>query len=116
MMGNVELRVPFVRALVNGPITSNFMKNLMLVGFYDIGTSWSGKPPFSSGNSVSVSEIKSGPFQADIKNYLNPWLYSYGFGVRTVVLGYYIKFDMAWPVENYQVQNPRAHLTLGFDF
>src|SRR6187551_2298484 len=43
MMGNVELRIPFVRALVNGPITSNFLKNLMLVGFYDIGTSWSGK-------------------------------------------------------------------------
>lgn len=116
MMGNVELRVPFVRALVNGPITSNFMKNLMFIGFYDIGTSWSGKPPFSSGNSVSVSEIVSGPFKVDIKNYLNPWLYSYGFGVRTVMLGYYMKFDMAWPVENYQVQNPRIYFTLGFDF
>ncbi len=116
LMGNVELRVPFVRALVNGPITSNFAKNLMFVGFYDIGTSWSGKPPFSSGNSVSVSEIESGPFKAEIKNYLNPWLYSYGFGVRTVLLGYYLKFDMAWPVENYQVQDPRVYLTLGFDF
>ncbi len=116
MMGNIELRIPFVKALTNGPITSNFMKNLMLVGFYDIGTSWSGKPPFSSGNSVSVSEIVSGPFKAEIKNYLNPWLYSYGFGVRTVLLGYYIKADLAWPVENYQVQNPRFHLSLGFDF
>ena len=116
MMGNIELRVPVVRALVNGPITSNFVKNLMFIGFYDIGTSWSGKPPFSSGNSVSVSEIARGPFTAEIKNYLNPWLYSYGFGVRTVMLGYYLKFDMAWPVENYKVQNPRAYVTLGFDF
>jgi outer membrane protein assembly factor BamA len=117
MMGSLELRIPFVRALTNGPITSTFMKNLMFIGFYDIGTSWSGKPPFFSGTtSVSVTETVSGPFTAEIKNYLNPWLYSYGFGVRTVLLGYYIKADLAWPVENYQVQNPRLQLSLGFDF
>ncbi len=118
MVGSVELRVPFVRALTNGPITSNFMKNLMFVGFYDIGTSWSGKPPFSSGasTSVSVTEITSGPFKAEIKNFLNPWLYSYGFGVRTVLLGYYMKADLAWPVENYKVKNPRLQVSLGFDF
>lgn len=116
MMGSAELRVPFVRALTNGPITSNFMKNLMFTGFYDIGTSWSGKPPFTSGTSVSVSEIKGNPFTAEVKNYLNPWLYSYGFGVRTVLFGYYMKADVAWPVENYKVQEPRLYLTLGFDF
>ncbi|HOX82420.1 MAG TPA: translocation protein TolB [Chryseolinea sp.] len=118
MMGSAELRIPVVKALSSGPITSNFLKNLMFVGFYDVGTSWSGKPPFGSGNnnSVSVSQIVDGPFEIDIKNYLNPWLYSYGFGVRTVVFGYYVKGDLAWPVENYQVQKPRFHFTLGFDF
>ena len=29
---------------------------------------------------------------------------------------YYLKFDLAWPVVNYTVQNPRLHVTLGFDF
>jgi hypothetical protein len=33
-----------------------------------------------------------------------------------MMLGYYMKFDLAWPVENYQVNNPRLHVTLGFDF
>jgi outer membrane protein assembly factor BamA len=113
---NAELRVPLVRALTNGPIASNFFRNLQFTAFYDIGTSWSGKPPFTSGTSVSYEVIEEGPFQAQIKNYLNPWLYSYGLGVRTVVFSYYLKFDLAWPVTNYEVGKPRGFLTLGFDF
>ncbi len=116
LMGNAELRVPLVRALSSGPISSNFLRNMQLIAFYDIGTSWSGEPPFNSDNSVSYEEVSSGPFTAQIKNYLNPWLYSYGAGMRTVMLGYYMKFDVAWPVENYEVSEPRLHVTLGFDF
>jgi hypothetical protein len=116
MLMNAELRIPLVRALSNGPIASNFFRNLQFIGFYDVGTSWSGKPPFSSETSVSYNVIRNGPFTAQIKNYLNPWLYSYGVGVRTVVFSYYLKFDLAWPVENYQVGKPRGFLTLGFDF
>jgi hypothetical protein len=116
LMMNAELRVPLVRALSNGPIASNFFRNLQFIGFYDIGTSWSGKPPFSSETSVSYNVVNNGPFTATINNYLNPWLYSYGVGVRTVVFSYYLKFDLAWPVENYKVGNPRGFLTLGFDF
>jgi hypothetical protein len=118
LVGNAEFRVPLIRALSNGPVSSNFLRNMQLIAFYDIGTSWSGKPPFSSENSVSYDKIGGYPskFEIEIKNYLNPWLYSYGFGLRTVILGYYMKFDLAWPVENYQVLKPKFYFTLGFDF
>lgn len=116
MLANAELRVPLIRALSSGPISSNFLRNMQLITFYDIGTSWSGKPPFNSENSVSYEEIVNGPFKAQLKNYLNPWLYSYGVGMRTVILGYYMKFDLAWPVEDYKVSDPRFYVTLGFDF
>lgn len=116
MLFNAEFRIPLIRALTNGPIASNFFRNLQFTAFYDVGTSWSGKPPFTSETSVSYNVITDGPFQAQIKNYINPWLYSYGVGVRTVVFSYYVKFDFAWPVENYEVGEPRAYLTLGFDF
>jgi outer membrane protein assembly factor BamA len=116
ILGNAEFRVPLIRALSSGPISSNFLRNMQFIAFYDIGTSWSGKPPFSSENSVSYEEINSGAFNIKLKNYLNPWLYSYGVGMRTVMLGYYMKFDVAWPVENYEVAEPRLHVTLGFDF
>lgn len=114
---NAEFRVPIVQALTSGPISSNFFRHLQFIAFYDIGTSWSGKPPFSGETSVNIDRIKTPPFQIDIKNYLNPWLYSYGVGMRSVMLGYYMKIDVAWPVENYQVaETPAWFITLGFDF
>lgn len=116
MLFNAELRVPLIRALAGGPISSNFFRNMQFIAFYDIGTSWSGTPPFDSQNSVSYKVVKSGAFEAQLKNYLNPWLYSYGVGMRTVMLGYYMKFDLAWPVENFQRSDPRLYVTLGFDF
>jgi hypothetical protein len=119
ILANAEFRVPLIRALSSGPISSNFLRNMQFIAFYDIGTAWSGKPPFNSENSVSYEEINTGPdkhFNIKLKNYLNPWLYSYGLGMRTVMLGYYMKFDLAWPVENYEVSEPRLHVTLGFDF
>jgi outer membrane protein assembly factor BamA len=119
-MLNAELRIPLVRALSNGPIASNFFRNLQFTAFYDIGTSWTGALPFDSQNSVRkrvVPENTLGsPFVIQLNEYLNPWLYSYGFGLRTMMLGYYMKFDLAWPVENYRVQDPRVYVTLGFDF
>lgn len=113
---NAEFRLPIVQALTNAPISSNFFRHLQFIAFYDIGTSWSGKPPFNGETSVSFDRIKSGPFQIDVKNYLNPWLYSYGFGMRSVMLGYYLKIDMAWPVMNYEVGSPAWMFTFGFDF
>lgn len=116
MMMNVELRIPIVQALTNAPITSTFLRHLQFVGFYDIGTSWSGQSPFSDGGSANYDQIKSGNIQVNIKNYLNPWLYSYGVGMRSTMLGYYVKIDVAWPVKNYEVGNPGWFITLGFDF
>lgn len=116
MLMNAEFRVPVAKALSNTPISSNFFRNMQLIAFYDIGTSWSGPAPFNSGTSVRIDRIKNGPFEIDIKNFLNPWLYSYGAGMRTVIFGYYMKFDLAWPVQNFEVGRPQFLFTLGFDF
>lgn len=115
-LANAEFRIPLVRALSSGPITSNFFRNLQFTGFYDIGSSWTGAIPIGTANTGRVREVVYGPFVADIKEYLNPWLYSYGVGFRSMIFGYYLKCDLAWPVINYQVQDPRAQVSLGFDF
>jgi hypothetical protein len=115
-MFNAELRLPIVRALAGGSVSSGFLRHMQLTTFYDIGTSWTGAPPFSSEHSLRTVEIKSGPFTIDLKQYLNPWLYSYGFGFRSMILGYYLKLDYAWPVENYKVKDPRVLVSLGLDF
>lgn len=118
MLFNAELRIPIVQYLVRGPISSNFFKNLQLVGFYDLGSAWTGPSPFNRENSVNTDIIKNpgSPFQAEIKNFKNPWLMGYGAGLRTVMLGYYMKFDLGWPIVDYNVGKPKFYVTLGYDF
>jgi len=118
LLFNAEIRFPIIRYFYRGPISSNFFKNLQFTGFFDIGSAWSGVSPFQRQNSVNTVIIKDegSPFQAEIQNFKNPWLSSYGAGLRTVILGYYMKFDLAWPIEDYDVGKPKFYVTLGYDF
>ncbi len=115
---NGELRFPIVKYFYRGPITSNFFKNFQFVGFTDVGTAWTGRGPFSRQNSLNTVPIGGGtnPFKAMVTNFKNPFLAGYGLGARTLLLGYYVKFDVAWGVEDYVVTSPKYYLTLGYDF
>jgi len=113
---NTELRIPVIRYLSSGPISSNFFRNLQFTSFFDIGSAWTGKSPFNEDNTISTEEIRGGNFLINIKNFQNPWLYSYGVGMRSMVLGYYLKLDLAYPVEDFETGDPRFLLTLGYDF
>ncbi|MDZ7605162.1 MAG: hypothetical protein U5K79_06155 [Cyclobacteriaceae bacterium] len=60
LLFNAELRLPFVKYLASGPVTSNFLRNLQFIGFYDIGSAWTGSSPFATENSVNT-EILAPP-------------------------------------------------------
>lgn len=118
MLLNAELRFPVIKYFYRGPIASNFFRNFQLISFFDIGSSWTGPSPFATINSVNTETLRpvGNPFSAVIQNFKYPWLYSYGFGLRTMLLGYYIKMDVAYPVEDLNRQNARFFFTLGYDF
>ncbi|MEQ9426571.1 MAG: translocation protein TolB [Cyclobacteriaceae bacterium] len=113
---NAELRVPIIRYLVRGPIQSNFLRNFMLIGFYDIGSAWTGVSPFNRENAVNTQTIRRDAFEATFRNSQSPWLTSFGFGLRTVMLGYYLKFDFAKPIEDFEVGKLKFFLTIGHEF
>ena len=116
LLVNLELRIPIVNLLYNGPVRSSFAKNLQFVGFFDIGSSWTGASPFSENNSISTVTTGDRIFEAEIQTFKNPWLSGYGIGMRTVVLGYFMKFDLAWPLEDFEVGDAKFYFTLGHDF
>ena len=118
MLFNAELRLPLVRYLYRGNVTSNFLRNLQLVAFSDIGTAWSGSGPFGKQNNLNTEIVGGGtiPFRAIVTNFKNPFLIGYGAGARTMLFGYFVKFDYAWGLENKVVGKPIAYLTLGYDF
>ncbi|NJN27135.1 MAG: translocation protein TolB [Cyclobacteriaceae bacterium] len=118
LLFNAELRIPLIKYLYQGPIASNFLRNIQFIGFYDIGSAWTGSSPFATENSVNTEIIvkEGSSFKARIQNFKSPWLSSYGFGARTVLLGYYVKLDVAYPIEDLIQQKTQYMVTLGYDF
>lgn len=118
ILANVELRIPISKYLYNGVIASNFVRNLQFLGFYDVGTAWSNSNPLNVENSFNTTYVStgSGALSAKVINFKNPFLSSFGLGVRSFAMGYYVKFDVALPVIDYVVQKPTAMLSLGYDF
>ena len=51
LLFNAELRFPIIRFFNSGPIASNFFRNLQLIGFYDLGSAWTGNSPLADENS-----------------------------------------------------------------
>ena len=115
---NTELKIPLLKTMIGNSITSNFLNNLQLIGFFDIGSSWNVNSPFSSKSDVNTWLIQDpgSVFQAEIENSKNPWLASYGFGIRSFFMDYFIKLDIAKPIEDYRIGQTKVHLSLGYSF
>ncbi len=115
---NAELRVPIVRYLYKGPISSNFIRNLQFNLFTDAGSAWSGGSLLSIENSINTQIIDptGSPFSATVTNYKSPYLVGYGAGVRSMFLGFYTKVDLAWGIKDGRVLSNRWYITLGYDF
>jgi hypothetical protein len=113
---NSEIRWPIIRYLANRPISSKILNNFQIVGFADIGTAWTGWDPYSGENSYDKDEIKNGPVTVTVQSNREPIIAGYGFGLRSVVFGYFIRLDWAWGVENFITQPMMFYLSLSLDF
>jgi outer membrane protein assembly factor BamA len=99
MLLNAELRIPLVRYIYKGPINSNFWRNFQVMVFGDMGSAWTGAGPWKKSNSLNTRTVNEGNFSVRVKSYENPYLSSYGFGIRTMVLGYFSRMDVVWPLQ-----------------
>jgi len=114
---NTEIRVPFLRYLSRKKMKSSFLRNMQVVGFVDAGTAWHGKNPFSSDNPLNTLTLTNPPtVKVDVTYYRNPIVVGYGFGVRTMILGYFLKLDYGWGLETRRVNKPILHFSMGLDF
>ena len=116
MLFNSELRLPVLRYFINRPLKSEFFNNFQVVAFGDIGTAWTGSNPYSDKNSLYTKVYQQGPITVTIKTQNEPIVGGYGFGLRTKLLGYFIRADWAWGVEDAIVLPKVFYLSLGLDF
>jgi len=128
MVINNELRWPIFRYLANRPINSDMINNFQIIGFFDIGTAWTGATPYSDENKYN-QEIRpelppgsppnaqpQGPIVLIVDKDKEPIVYGYGFGLRTRLLGYFIRADWAWGIEDQVIQPSVFYLSLSLDF
>ena len=118
---NSELRIPVFKYFIRRPIRSKFVKNFQVVGFTDIGSAWSGLDPWGKENSINKEIITEGPqdnpsITVTVYKDVDPIVAGYGFGLRTTFLGYFVRADWAWAVENgYSKEKPMFYLSLSLD-
>jgi hypothetical protein len=111
---NSEFRLPVFATLFNRPINNAFLRNFQVIQFVDLGTAWNGdynkiERPFVvyTGNPVSV-KIKAGG--------IGPFVGGYGFGVRSTILGYFLRLDTGWEMNGIFRGSPMLHFAMGVDF
>ncbi len=116
LLMNTEVRLPIVNMLLNHPVSSDFLSNLQLVGFFDIGSAWCGKSPFDKCNAYNRYTYKNPPITVIVDLERPPFVAGYGFGVRTKILGYFVRFDFAWGYEGGIIHPMKFYLSLAYDF
>jgi len=113
---NSEIRWPVFRYFANRPINSDFLSSFQIVGFFDLGTAWTGITPYDQSNHLNREIIENGPLTIEIEKSNEPIVAGFGCGVRSRLLGYYVRLDWAWGIENY-VMLPRIfYFSLSLDF
>ena len=113
---NSELRWPIFRYLLGHPLSSGFLNTFQVVGFADVGSAWTGLHPFTEENAWDKEVIVNGPMTITLDANRDPIVAGYGFGVRSQLMGYFIRLDWAWGLENMEVQPRMFYLSLSLDF
>lgn len=116
LLANAELRVPIFQYL-SKRIRSSFFRNFQVIGFFDVGSAWTGPTPYSDDNPLNTTVFAGGDnIQVKVTYFRDPIVAGYGVGVRSMLFGYFIRLDYAWGIETRQVQDPKLYISLGTDF
>ena len=113
---NSEIRWPFVRYFAGHPLRSNFLNSLQVVGFGDIGTAWTGASPWSGENAYDTEVYVNGPVTVTLDSNREPIVAGFGAGLRAQLMGYFIRADWAWGIENRFILPRIFYLSFSLDF
>jgi hypothetical protein len=86
------------------------------VGFADVGTAWNGTDPYDNKSVLNNQTIVRPPFTVTIISQREPVVAGYGFGLRSRIIGYFLRADWAWGVDDGIVQPRVFYFSLGLDF
>jgi len=89
---NSEFRLPVMSTFFDKTVNNPFLRNLMITQFVDLGTAWNGaydsfkRPEVVYGQGDVLVKVKAGG--------VGPFAGGYGFGARSMLFGYFVKYDV----------------------
>ncbi|MDG1477901.1 MAG: hypothetical protein P8Q14_12195, partial [Vicingaceae bacterium] len=96
-----------------------------IIGFTDVGMAWNGLDPWGKQNTIDETVYEDGSFNPAEGRYsisftvskeIDPIVAGYGFGLRSTLLGYFVRLDWAWGIENgVAKEKPIFYLSLSLD-
>ena len=107
-LANIEFRYPIVAALLPGPLPFLPLYNLHGTAFVDAGGIWGGRGDDARFRLLSTGE--------DGNKRLDDAMIGIGLGIRTILLGFPIRVDYAWPHDGQSFGSRRLYLSVGLDF
>jgi hypothetical protein len=111
---NSEFRLPVYTTFFNRPLNNAFLRNFQITQFIDLGSAWNGA---YKGISRPSSVYGIPPVQVKTQvGGIGPFAGGYGFGARSTLLGYFLKFDAAWEMKGIFRGKPMYYFSLGLDF
>ncbi len=111
-----ELRIPIFQYLLQQNWKNNLLKNFLLIGFFDAAVVWDGFLPEVQKSSTATYHAENPVVKIDLQYKTDPWISSSGLGLRTSLLGYYVRLDYAWKIEASTFKEPKWIFSLGLDF
>lgn len=112
---NTEVRIPIAAYVTQKPVRADYLRNFMIVPFFDLGTAWYGTSPFDE-QPYNTRVIDGAGYIVTLTDAVSPVVSSTGVGVRTRLFGYYLRLDFAWGIENGVVKDRLTQFSLGYDF
>ncbi|MDA3860489.1 MAG: peptidase MA family metallohydrolase [Melioribacteraceae bacterium] len=104
MLLNLELRMPIIRYLLAGPIIPIFFQNVIGTAFIDAGTAWTNNDDLNFDFKNTFTDPSKG------------MLVGTGFGARSYVIFFLLRFDVAWAYDFKGFSTPKYYFSIGVDF
>jgi len=115
---NTEIRLPVLTTFIRRPIQSATLKNLQFICFTDAGSAWNGFFPDAGSFTMTYLYNSSPKNNIAIKvgvPYGDGLALGYGCGLRTSLLGYFLRLDAAWSIDEISAK-PILYFSMGTDF
>lgn len=114
---NSEFRLPVFTTLFSKPVNNAFVRNFQLTQFIDLGSAWNGAYNNLARPNITYTDPNDPTVTVNIKAPgIGPFLGGYGFGARSTLLGYFLKFDAGWPMNGFFKGKPIYYFSMGLDF